>query len=123
MSNTARSRIVGIGLIVTTLAFLLVPGALRCQTPAAPVTDADKTLDPLNWTTQEDHKNMMDQLGIKRLRPGPSGRAGATNAANYDSTKANPYPNLPDPLTLKNGQKVATAEMWWKQRRPQIVED
>jgi hypothetical protein len=30
---------------------------------------------------------------------------------------------LPDPLTLKNGQKVTTAEMWWKQRRPEIVED
>ena len=37
--------------------------------------------------------------------------------------KANPFPDLPDPLTLKNGQKVTTAEMWWKQRRPEIVED
>src|SRR5262245_16078150 len=99
MSNTARSRIVGSGLVVTALAFLLVPGALRCQTPAAPVTNAGKAAEPLNWTVQEDHKNMMDQLGIKRLRPGPSGRAGATNAANYDPTKANPYPDLPDPLT------------------------
>ena len=24
---------------------------------------------------------------------------------------------------LKNGKKVTTAEMWWKQRRPEIVED
>ena len=79
--------------------------------------------EPLNWTTQQDHKDMMEQLGITRLRPGPSGRAGATNGANYDPAKANPFPNLPDPLTLKNGQKVATAETWWKQRRPEIVED
>ena len=28
-----------------------------------------------------------------------------------------------DPLILKNGQKVTTVEMWWKQRRPEIVED
>ena len=49
---------------------------------------------------------MMEQLGIKKLRPGPSGQQGATNSANYDPAKANPYPNLPDPLTLKNGQKV-----------------
>jgi hypothetical protein len=62
-------------------------------------------------------------LGIKRLRPGPSGRAGATNSANYDPAKANPFPDLPDPLILKNGQKVTTAEMWWTQRRPEIVED
>ena len=66
---------------------------------------------------------MKDQLGITRLRPGPSGRAGATNSANYDPTKANPYPNLPDPLVLKNNQKVTTAEQWWNQRRPEIVED
>ena len=73
--------------------------------------------------TQQDHQNMMEQLGIKRLRPGPNSRAGTTNAANYDPAKANPYPDLPDPLVLKNGQKVTTAEMWWKQRRPEIVED
>ena len=48
---------------------------------------------------------MMEQLGIKSLRPGPSGRSGATNEENYDPAKANPYPDLPDPLTLKNGKK------------------
>src|SRR5258706_10258205 len=76
-----------------------------------------------NWTAAQDHKNMMEQLGIKALRPGPSGRAGATNEANYDPAKANPFPDLPDPLTLKNGQKVTTAEMWWQKRRPEVVED
>ena len=65
---------------------------------------------------------MMDQLGIIRLRPGPSGQPGATNSANYDPAKANPFPNLPEVLTLKNGQKVTTADIWWKQRRPEIVE-
>jgi hypothetical protein len=79
--------------------------------------------EPLNWTTQQDHKNMMQQLGITRLRPGPSGQPGNTNSANYDPAKANPFPNLPDVLTRKDGQKVTTAEVWWKQRRPQIVED
>lgn len=66
---------------------------------------------------------MMEQLGIKRLRPGPSGNVNATNAANYDPAKANPFPDLPDPLTLKNGTKVTTADQWWKLRRPEIVED
>ena len=61
------------------------------------------------WTTADDHKNMMEQLGIKALRPGPSGNESAPNHANYDEATANPYPNLPDPLTLKNGKKVATA--------------
>ena len=66
---------------------------------------------------------MMKQLGIKALRPGPSGDEKAPNHANYDEALANPYPNLPEVLTLKNGKKVTTPEMWWKQRRPEIVED
>ena len=78
---------------------------------------------PVNFTAEQDHQNMMDQLGIRALRPGPSGNENAPNHANYDERLANPYPDLPDPLTLKDGQKVTTAEMWWKQRRPEIVED
>ena len=85
------------------------------QTDAAP--------EPLNWTARQDHENMKGQLGIKVLRPGPSGRADAPNAANYDPANANPYPDLPDPLTLKNGEKVTTSESWREERRPEIVED
>jgi hypothetical protein len=74
--------------------------------------------------TAEDHQRMMDLLGIKSLRPGRNGmNPQAENYANYDESKANPYPNLPDPLKLKDGQKVTTAQMWWNQRRPEIVED
>ena len=75
------------------------------------------------YTADQDHQNMMDQLGIKALRPGPSGNEKAPNHANYDEQLANPFPVLPDVLTLKNGQKVTTPEMWWQQRRPEIVED
>lgn len=78
---------------------------------------------PLNWTTEQDHQDMMQQLGIKALRPGPSGRPEAPNQANYDEAKANPFPDFPEALTLKNGQKVTTAAMWWNERRPEIVED
>src|SRR5262245_17779406 len=79
--------------------------------------------EPKNWTAAEDHQNMMAQLGIRKLRPGPSGNESAPNHANYDETTANPFPNLPDALTLINGKKVTTVEMWWNQRRPEIVED
>jgi hypothetical protein len=77
-----------------------------------------------NPATIVDHRRMLDLLGIKSLRPGANpNNPGATNAVNYDEAKANPFPKLPDPLVLKNGQKVTTAEQWWKQRRPEIVED
>jgi hypothetical protein len=109
--------------VAAVLALLLTPGALSGQTAPAPATDAGKAPEPLNWTAQQDHKNMLEQLGITRLRPGPSGQPSATNSANYDPAKANPFPDLPEVLKLKNGQKVTTAEMWWKRRRPEIVED
>jgi lysophospholipase L1-like esterase len=78
---------------------------------------------PANWTAEQDHQNMMDQLGIKALRPGPSGNEKDPDHANYDEAKANIYGDLPDALTMKNGQKVTSADQWWKQRRPEIVED
>jgi hypothetical protein len=73
--------------------------------------------------TADDHADMMRQLGITALRPGPSGNESAPNHANYDESLANPYPMLPDPLRLANGRKVSTAAAWWKERRPEIVED
>ena len=39
---------------------------------------------PVTFTSEQDHQNMMDQLGIKALRPGPSGNENAPNHANYD---------------------------------------
>ncbi|WP_205500575.1 glucuronyl esterase domain-containing protein [Rufibacter psychrotolerans] len=78
---------------------------------------------PVNFTAEQDHQHMMRQLGIKALRPGPSGDPKSPNAANYDEAKANPYPNLPELLTLKNGKKVTTPAQWWNQRRPEIVEE
>ncbi|MBI3415773.1 MAG: acetylxylan esterase [Verrucomicrobia bacterium] len=93
-------------------------------TVAAPQLSGADSTEPMNWTAQQDHQNMKEQLGITRLRPGPSGNANATtNAANYDPAKANPFPDLPEPLLTKGGQKVTTAEQWWKVRRPEIVED
>jgi len=77
---------------------------------------------PVTFTAEQDHQNMMDQLGIKALRPGPSGNEKAPNHANYDESKANPFPDLPDPLKLNTGQKVTTPKMWWEERRPEIVE-
>ena len=87
-------------------------------------SDANGLPPPVQMTAQQDHQRMMELLQIKSLRPGRNGmNPQSPNYANYDESKANPYPDLPDPLVLKNGQKVMTAEMWWNQRRPEIVED
>jgi GH35 family endo-1,4-beta-xylanase len=79
---------------------------------------------PVELNAEQDHRRLLDLLGIKSLRPGVNGNdPKAPNAANYDEAKANPYPTLPDPLLLKNGKRVTSAKMWWEQRRAQIVED
>src|SRR5919201_1236541 len=89
---------------------------------AAVSSTAQAPAQPREWTTTDDHRNMMEQLGITSLRPGPSGNEQAPNHANYDESLANPFPSLPDALTLKNGRKVTTAAMW-RRRRAEIVED
>ena len=76
---------------------------------------------PVELTAQDDHQRLLRLLGIEALRPGPSGDPKAPNAANRDESKANPYPNLPDPLRMKNGTEVTTAEGWAK-RRLRIME-
>ncbi len=83
---------------------------------------AQQTPPPVTFTAEQDHENMMKQLGIKSVRPGPSGTETAPNHANYDEALANPCPLLPDALLMNNGKKVMTADTWWKQRRPEIVE-
>jgi GH35 family endo-1,4-beta-xylanase len=81
-------------------------------------------LDSIRNLTEQDYKHMLSQLNITSIRQGANGNdPKAPNAANYDEAKANPYPVLPDPLVLKNGQKVTDAKTWWSKRRPEIVED
>jgi hypothetical protein len=97
--------------------------SLAAPPPAqeAPQPDAPPPRAP---TAQEDHRLMMQALGISALRPGANGMdPNAPNAANYDEAKANPYPKLPDPLVTKDGTPVTTPEAWWTRRRPEIVED
>ena len=97
--------------------------ALRGATQGVPSSPAPPYPSPVTFTAEQDHQNMMAQLGIKALRPGPSGNEKDANHANYDELKANPCPELPDVLTLKNGKKVTSADGWWNERRPEITED
>ena len=131
MLNSARSRDRAVAIAATALMLAGSIGGFAQAPPAAPPAaqppaaqpPAGPPPNPNAAATAADHKDMMEQLGIKALRPGPSGNESAPNHANYDEALANPYPNLPDPLTLKNGRKVTSAQVWWKQRRPEIVED
>jgi len=108
-----RSLSCSLGLVLS-----VVVGSVTADDPSK------KRDPPVQMTAQQDHQRLLELLKIKELRRGANGNdRNASNAANYDEAKANPYPKLPDPLVLKSGKPVTTAEIWWKQRRPEIVED
>src|SRR5882672_5314983 len=101
-------------LLTVVLSSAVIASQFPIQDPAA--------REALAAATAADHQDMMKQLGITKLRPGPSGTESAPNHANYDEALANPYPNLPELMTLNNGKKVTSAKMWRRQRRQEIVE-
>ncbi|MFI5096912.1 MAG: acetylxylan esterase [Candidatus Acidiferrales bacterium] len=78
---------------------------------------------PVQLTAEQDHQRLMDLLHITAIRRGADGDSNSPNAANYEESKANVYASPPDPLVLKDGKKVTSAEIWWKQRRPEIMEE
>ena len=57
------------------VAALLIASCLRAQQsiPASNTSNASPAGDTKESTTADDHRQMMQQLGITTLRPGPSG--------------------------------------------------
>lgn len=86
---------------------LLIAGVAAAQAPV--MTDDAARAD------------MMRQLGIAQMRPGPAADPAAPNAANYDEARAGPAGDLPDPLVTAAGRPVRTADDWWRVRRPEIA--
>jgi (4-O-methyl)-D-glucuronate---lignin esterase len=67
----------------------------------------------------DDYQNMLDQLGIKKVRKGRNSNVKDTS----DEATANPWKDtMPDVLTFKDGSKVKSPDQWPK-RRAEIVED
>ena len=66
---------------------------------------------------------MKDQLGIKALRPGPSGNEAAPNHANYDEALANPYPESARRPDAEERQGSQDRRRRGRERRKEIVED
>ena len=96
---------------------------LAAMAVAAGAAAASAQTPPAGMTSEQDHQQMMDQLGIRALRPGvDSDPKAKVRPVNYDEAKANPYPVWPDPLTYADGRKVATAAEWWSRRRPALIE-
>ena len=81
-------------------------------------------MDSIRNLTARDYKKMLELLKIDSLRQGANGsNPNAPNAANYDESKANPFPELPNALVTNGGKSVIKPKNWWEKRRGEIVED
>nr|WP_084406930.1 acetylxylan esterase [Pedobacter panaciterrae] len=89
--------------------------SLGIKLPVLP-PQADDPARPKNSVPRANGSGYTDAKGMSLTRS-PWGAW-----VNYDEDKANDY-TLPDPLVLKNGKPVNNAQIWWKQRRPEIISD
>jgi tetratricopeptide (TPR) repeat protein/peptidoglycan/xylan/chitin deacetylase (PgdA/CDA1 family) len=107
---------------------MVIPPSIRCSSCLFLLVLSlsslrDNNPPPVHLTTDQDHQRLLDLLHITSLRRGPDADPKSPYAANFDESRVSPNLHLPDPLLLKNGTKVTTEQVWWKQRRPEIVED
>src|ERR1700758_4472187 len=89
--------------------------AAQTQTPAATPSASDR--EAIAAASRAERDRELKLLGISEMRPGATAYdIGKPGNANYDESKANPYPKLPDVLTMNDGTPVKTPEQWKKRR-------
>jgi hypothetical protein len=97
---------------------LIAAVAAQTQAPAAPPPAVDRAAITAASAAERDRE--LKLLGITQMQPGATAYdIGKPGNANYDEAKANPYPKLPDVLTMNDGTKVTTPAQW-KKRRAEI---
>jgi hypothetical protein len=97
---------------------LVTAVAAQTQAPAAPPAAPDRAAITAASAAERDRE--LKLLGITAMQPPATAYdIGKPGNANYDESQANPYPKLPDVLTLNNGTRVTTPAQW-KKRRAEI---
>jgi hypothetical protein len=91
---------------------LITPVAAQTQAPpAAP----DRAAITAASAAERDRE--LKLVGITAMQPPATAYdIGKPGNANYDEAKANPYPKLPDILTMNDGTEVTTPAQWKKRR-------
>jgi hypothetical protein len=97
---------------------LITAVAAQTPAPAAPPAAPDRAAIAAASAAERDRE--LKLLGITAMQPPATAYdIGKPGNANYDEAKANPYPKLPDVLTMNDGTKVTTPAQW-KKRRAEI---
>ncbi|MDB5734916.1 MAG: hypothetical protein JWN16_1553 [Alphaproteobacteria bacterium] len=98
----------------TGLTVLLLAGTGAHAQPAMP-NAAERAAITAASNAERDREVAL--LGIAGMqKPVTAYDIGKPGNANYDEARANPYPDLPDLMTLKNGTRVTTARQWQTRR-------
>jgi hypothetical protein len=115
LTRVSENNIMRRSLSVFSLTVALAIGATGARTIAG--AQGPAAAGPVQLTNEQDRQRMMDLLKITMFPPG----AVNSLAVTYDESKANPYPDLPDPLKMNDGRKV-TSQAMWRQRRLELME-
>src|SRR5947209_10550687 len=103
-----------IGLVLTALTAITLTSAIAGQMPSP----EERARIEAGNAAERDRE--LKLLGIAAMQSGATAYdVGKPGNANYDESKANPFPSLPDLMTLQNGTKVKTPAQW-EQRRKEI---
>src|SRR5579863_738067 len=125
----AHSNLIVAAAVFTFLAAAITPAAAaQAQTsqPAAPAQGpapefhfpTPQERAAINAASAAERDRELKLLGITEMKPGVTAYdIGKPGNANYDESKANPYPNLPSLLVMNNGSKVKTPAQWAKRRK------
>jgi hypothetical protein len=115
--NVTRTKFARV--MAATASVALTAGmAAQTQAPAAPPSAADRAAITAASATERDRE--LKLLGITAMQPPATAYdIGKPGNANFDESKANPYPTLPDVLRMNDGTRVTTPEQW-KKRRAEI---
>ncbi len=125
-----QGRFVGAGMIFVPVAALaLVAGVAghgqTAETAKAPAPAATEFHFPtpaeraaLNAASAVERDRELKLLGITEMqKPATAYDIGKPGNANYDESKANPFPKLPALLVMDDGTQVKTAAEWMRRRK------
>ena len=88
---------------------------LAAQTQAPPPSASDREATAAASRAERDRE--LKLLGVSDMQaPATAYDIGKPGNANYDESTANPYPKLPDVLTMNDGSRVRTPAQWQKRR-------
>jgi hypothetical protein len=102
----------------TLIATFAASAAAQQTPPSVPRMPAPEERAAIAAGSATERERELKLLGITAMQPPATAYdIGKPGNANYDESKANPYPKLPALLIMKNGQKVTKATQWPARRK------